>query len=179
VIASISSDPDLARFYEIDWQIIPNMIMDLTVPPLTRVMTVYYAGQIFLVVTLAFIMSGALALNRALFGRPSPLPLVAFPLLYNYIFLTGLTNYIFGIGLSRWALACWIWLREHPCPFVSQFPLCSSVLLSSFRSRDLRRGSPCDRIVAALVAAQRTADLAFIGVRRDRNSVFGRHSTAV
>jgi hypothetical protein len=116
VIATISSDPDLARFYEIDWQIIPNMMMDLTVPPLTRVMTVYHAGQIFLVVTFALIMSGALALNRALFGRSSPLPLVAFPLLYNYIFLTGLTNYIFGIGLSLWALAGWIWLREHPWP---------------------------------------------------------------
>ena len=41
------------------------------------------------------------------------LSLVAFPLLYNYVFLTGLVNYIFGIGLSLWALACWIWLRER------------------------------------------------------------------
>src|SRR5262249_42006036 len=57
--------------------------------------------------------SGAVALNRVLFGRWSPFPLVASPLLYNYIFLIGLVNYFFGIGLSLWALACWIWLRER------------------------------------------------------------------
>src|SRR5258707_3900159 len=100
VIATISNDPDLARFYEINWQIMPNLVMDLTVPPLVRLMTIYHAGQIFLVATFALVMSGALALNHALFGRWSALPLVAFPLLYNYIFLTGLMNYIFGIGLS-------------------------------------------------------------------------------
>src|SRR5712672_365250 len=61
-------------------------------------------------------MSGALALNHALFGRWSALPLVAFPLVYINIFLTGLMNYICGIGLALWALACWIWLREHPWP---------------------------------------------------------------
>jgi hypothetical protein len=113
VIATINKDPDLALFYEIDWQIIPNLMMDLTIPLLAPVVPIYHAGQIFLVATFALIMSGALALNRALFDRWSVFPLVAFPLLYNYIFLIGLVNYIFGIGLSLWALACWIWLRER------------------------------------------------------------------
>src|SRR6266852_3219038 len=36
VIAAINSDPDLARFYEIDWQPIPNLMMDLIVPVLAR-----------------------------------------------------------------------------------------------------------------------------------------------
>src|SRR2546422_672443 len=43
----------------------------------------------------------------------SAAPLMATPLLYNYIFLTGLMNYIFGIGLALWALACWISLRQR------------------------------------------------------------------
>ena len=37
VIASIGSDPDLSRYYEIDWQIVPNLMMDLFVPPLNRI----------------------------------------------------------------------------------------------------------------------------------------------
>ena len=41
VIATIDADPDLARFYEIDWQVIPNLMMDLVVPVLERVMNVY------------------------------------------------------------------------------------------------------------------------------------------
>ena len=32
VIATVNSDPDLARFYEIDWQLLPNLMMDLLVP---------------------------------------------------------------------------------------------------------------------------------------------------
>jgi hypothetical protein len=113
VLATIGKDPDLARFYEIDWQIIPNLMMDLTVPWLARVIPIYKAGQIFLVSTFLLIISGSLALNRALFGRWSAAPLMATPLLYNYIFLTGLMNYIFGIGLALWALACWISLRQR------------------------------------------------------------------
>ena len=38
------------------------------------------------------------ALNRALIGRWSVFPLFTFPLVYNYVFLVGLMNYLFGIG---------------------------------------------------------------------------------
>jgi len=113
VIASIGRDPDLTRFYEIDWQIIPNLMMDLVVPRLTAFMTVYHAGQLFTVATFVLIASGTLALNRALFGSWSVLPLISFPLLYNHVFLVGVMNYMFGIGLALWGMAAWIVLRER------------------------------------------------------------------
>src|SRR5947209_11308603 len=116
VIATIGSDPDLSRFYEIDWQIIPNLMMDLVIPRLVRFMTVYHAGQVFTVATFLLIISGALALNRALFGSWSVLPLVAFPLLYNHVFLVGVMNYMFGLGLALWGLAAWVGLRERGWP---------------------------------------------------------------
>jgi hypothetical protein len=113
VIANINTDPDLARFYEIDWQIIPNLMMDLIVPSLMRVMNIYAAGQTYTIASFALILSGTVALHRQLFGRWSVLPLIAFPLLYNNVFLVGTMNYVFGIGLALWALASWIWLRER------------------------------------------------------------------
>jgi hypothetical protein len=113
VIAVIGQDHNLARFYEIDWQIIPNLVMDLVVPPLMRTINVYVAGQIFTILTFAMILSGTLALNRALFRRWSALPLIACPLLYNYAFLVGLMNYFFGVGLALWGLAFWLGLRER------------------------------------------------------------------
>ena len=58
-----------------------------------------------------------LAFNRALFGRWSVLPLIAIPLLYNHVFLVGVMNYLFGIGLAMWALAAWIYLREWAWPW--------------------------------------------------------------
>jgi hypothetical protein len=113
VIASIRHDADLSRFYEIDWQIIPNLMMDLVVPRLTAFMTVYHAGQVFTIAAFVLIGSGTLMLNRALFGSWSVLPLISLPLLYNHIFLVGVMNYVFGIGLALWGLALWIFLRER------------------------------------------------------------------
>jgi hypothetical protein len=129
VIATISSNAQLARFYEIDWVGIPNLTMDILVPPLARVMNVYLAGQVFIVTMFALIISGALVLSRALIGRWTVLPLFALPLLYNYVFLVGLMNYMFGIGVALWAMAGWVALREQVWP--KRFALsaaCAAVL---------------------------------------------------
>lgn len=116
VIAAMGKDASLSAYYSIEWQIIPNLMMDLVVPVVARVTNVYLAGQLFTVLSFTLIMSGTLALNRSLFGQWSVSPLVALPLLYNNVFLVGVMNYIFGIGLSLWALGVWIWLRERPRP---------------------------------------------------------------
>jgi hypothetical protein len=114
VIDAIGNDPDLDRFYRIEWQPIPNLMMDLVVPVLHRFMDIYRAGQIFTISIFAGILSGALALDRALNGRWSALPLIASPLLYNGVLLVGVMNYLFGIGLALWGFAAWIALRERP-----------------------------------------------------------------
>ena len=116
VIATIDKNPNLAKFYQIDWAIIPNLTMDLVVPWFTRFVNVYVAGKFFTVTMFAVIGSGVLVLNRVLTGRWSILPLVALPLLYNYVFLVGLINYLFGVGIALWALAGWIALRDRPWP---------------------------------------------------------------
>lgn len=116
VMATLAKNPQLANFYEVHWQVIPNLTMDLIVPLLARFMNIYLAGQAYIVMMFALIISGTLALNRALIGRWSALPLFAFPLLYNYVFLVGLMNYIFGIGVVLWALAGWIAVRERVWP---------------------------------------------------------------
>ncbi|MBV9347996.1 MAG: hypothetical protein JOZ70_01635 [Pseudolabrys sp.] len=116
-IAVLARNPQLAAFYEVNWQVIPNLTMDLIVPVLAQGMSVYLAGQIFMVGMFALIISGALALNRVLIGRWTVLPLFAIPLLYNYVFLIGLMNYLFGVGVSLWALAGWIALRDRIWPY--------------------------------------------------------------
>lgn len=116
VIATLSKNAQLAQFYEINWQIIPNLTMDFIVPPLARVMNIYLAGEAYIVAMFALIISGVLMLNRSLIGRWSVLPLFAIPLLYNYIFLVGLMNYLFGVGVAIWALAGWIAARERRWP---------------------------------------------------------------
>ena len=154
VIATIRSNADLARFYEIDWQIIPNLAMDLIVPFIGRYASIYLAGQIFTVGVFALIISGTLALNRTLVGRWSVLPFVALPLLYNYVFLVGLMNYMFGVGLALWAMATWIWLRERSWPLrlaVSTAFAVGTVLLPPVGARHLRHRPDGLRAAAAVV----------------------------
>ena len=55
VIDAIATDPNLARYYTVEWQIIPNLMIDLIVPVLHRFMSVYLAGQIFTIAAFALI----------------------------------------------------------------------------------------------------------------------------
>lgn len=118
VLATLDHNPRLAEYYTINWQVIPNLTMDVIVPWLARMgVNIYVAGQIYMVAMFALIMSGALALNRALIGRWSTTPLFGYPLLYNFVFLVGLMNYLFGIGIALWAMAGWVALRERAWPY--------------------------------------------------------------
>jgi len=117
VIDAIGSDPDLQRFYRIEWGAIPNLMMDLVVPVLHRFLDIYVAGEIFTLSIFAVILSGALVLSRALNGRWSAVPLLASPFLYCGVLLVGVMNYLFGIGLALWAFAAWVALRERPWPW--------------------------------------------------------------
>ena len=136
VIADHGQNANLSKYYEIDWEILPNLMMDLVVPQIARWVNVYLASQIFTVSIFMLIMSGTFALNRALFKRWSMLPLIAFPLLYNYMFLIGVMNYFFGIGLALWGLAGWIHLRNRAWPM--RYAVSALVALgSTVRSRRL------------------------------------------
>src|SRR3990167_6206558 len=55
VIATLGKNPTLADFYEVNWQVIPNLTMDFIVPLLARVMNIYLAGQVFIVTMFALI----------------------------------------------------------------------------------------------------------------------------
>ncbi len=116
VIAVRGRDPFLDTFYSIDWQLIPNLAMDLIVPVLARVMDVYRAGQVFTALTVLAIVTGPMAVHRALYGRLNPFPLVAFVVVYNGIFLFGMMNFLLGVGLAMWGLAVWIGMRERAVP---------------------------------------------------------------
>ena len=91
-------------------------MMDLVVPVLGRVASIYLAGQLFTAATFALIVSGRARAPpsslRALVGAAAGVH----PLLYNHVFLVGVMNYVFGIGLALWALAAWVALREGTWP---------------------------------------------------------------
>ncbi len=114
VIAAQGRDVHLDAFYEIRWQLIPNLAMDLIVPALDRVMSIWRAGQVFTALTVLATVTGPMMVHKALYGRINAFPLVAFVIVYNGIFLFGMMNFLLGVGLAMWGLAAWIALQDKP-----------------------------------------------------------------
>lgn len=114
VIASQGRDALLAQFYQIDWKLIPNLAMDVIVPPLIPPFGVYAAGKLFLALMMGLLIVGPQLVHHALFGRWSFAPLVAALFLYNGLANAGTVNYLFGLGLALVGIAAWIALRDRP-----------------------------------------------------------------
>src|SRR5438876_229590 len=113
ILADQDRSAILRQYYALDWRPIPNLAMDLIVPPLARIMPLAAAGKVFILAIFLLIAGGAALLHRVLFGRWSAWSLLAFLLLYNRILLWGFLNFLFGVGLVLVATALWIGLRDR------------------------------------------------------------------
>lgn len=112
IIAFGAGDPLLSTFYTIQWKLVPNLAMDLIVPPLAHVVGIFTAGKLFILAYMALIFTGIQAVHYALFRRLSLGPLIAALFIYNGENRDGVVNYLFGIGLALWGFAAWIALRR-------------------------------------------------------------------
>jgi hypothetical protein len=115
ILADLARSPDLQQFYAVVWRPVPDLAMDAIVPALAQIMPLAIAGKAFVLLTMLLLAGGAAALHRALFGRWSAWPCLAFLLLYSRILLWGFLNYLFGLGLALCAMAVWVALgRRSP-----------------------------------------------------------------
>lgn len=114
ILINLETSALLQRYYEIVLSAQPNLAMDLIVPVLARVMPLEAAGKTFIVLTLLSLAGGTLALHRAIFRRWSLWPLLAFPFLYNRMFLWGFVGYLFSLGVALSGIAAWVALRDRP-----------------------------------------------------------------
>lgn len=110
ILAHWQASPDLQAHYVVGSFLLPNIAFDVIAVLLAHVMPLELAGRVFIGLTLALQLSGCMALHRVLHGRYGLWPLVAGLFLYNWIFLFGFLNYLFGVGLLLWAAAVWIGL---------------------------------------------------------------------
>jgi hypothetical protein len=112
IVSNIQNSEILQEFYSIQWNMIPNLVMDTIVPLLAKVMSVEISGKVFISLIFFLISSGTLALHYTIHRQISFLPLLAFMFLYNRLFLWGFLNYLFGIGIALWGLAAWIYFEN-------------------------------------------------------------------
>ncbi|HKX09338.1 MAG TPA: hypothetical protein VJN67_14155 [Stellaceae bacterium] len=105
--------PYARNWYQADWAVMPNLAIDIIVPPLASLVGTLPAVNAFVGLTLFLTFSGVLALHYALYGRLSWLPLGACLFIYNQVLFFGFLNYLFGIGLALWALAAWFYFEDR------------------------------------------------------------------
>ncbi len=108
VLIRLHDDPILAAMYEIRWAVIPNLAIDVVVPPLSHVVRLDVAGRIFLGMALLFPVAGVVAAHRAAFGGRSYWPLAAAMVAYNSLFFWGFVNFLVGLGLALFGVALWL-----------------------------------------------------------------------
>lgn len=132
IIANLANSADLARYYIVKWEFIPNLAMDLLVPLTMPALSAETASQLFAALSLFLMVSGTIVLHRTLYGRWTLVPFLAFLLLYNRVFLWGFLNYLFSVGLALWMFAAYIYFRDRNKALrIAAFTLLSVILLVS------------------------------------------------
>lgn len=113
VLAFGQDDPVLSRIYAQDWQIIPNLAIDVVLTGLVKVLPVYVAGRVMLGMILVLNYAAILLYSRAVFGRWSWWPVAAALMGYHALFLMGFMNYQVGIALAMMTAAGWHAFRDR------------------------------------------------------------------
>jgi hypothetical protein len=113
VLAFGQEDPVLSRIYAQDWQIIPNLAIDVVLTGLVKVLPVYVAGRVMLGMILVLNYAAILLYSRAVFGRWSWWPVAAALMGYHALFLMGFMNYQVGIALAMMTAAGWHAFRDR------------------------------------------------------------------
>ena len=107
------SNPLLSKFYSVIWRLISDLAGDATVPIFNKILNIYTAGKLFVLLIMISITSGTYALHYALYRRSTG-SAVCFLFIFNGIFMYGFLNYLFSIGVALWATAGWVAVRERP-----------------------------------------------------------------
>lgn len=115
ILANLDTSPHLSRFFEADWRVLPNLGFELIGLPLVWLLgSAEMAGRATLLIAIAAFLGGAVALNRAVNGRWSALPLVLAVVVYNYILLMGFMSFLLSLGGFLFAAALWISVAKRP-----------------------------------------------------------------
>jgi hypothetical protein len=113
ILAQGDGDPVLAAMYRPSWAIIPNLAMDVILPPLIRVLPVHVAGRMLIGLAMLLPVAGGILYSRACFGRHSVWALGTCLVSANGLFLLGFINFQISIGLALICAAVWLLRRER------------------------------------------------------------------
>lgn len=105
--------PFLQQLFIFDLKPMPNLAIDLVVPPLLSVLDPIPAVKVFLSLLVVLFAAGCHLAGQAFYGRPVWTAPVASCCVFNATFLFGFVNSVAGSALFLLAFAIWMRFRPH------------------------------------------------------------------
>lgn len=103
----------ISKYYGVQWNAIPNLAMDVIVPVISNYLPLIKSGKIFLYLIMILQATGVMAIQFALYREFNYLSLFSFIFIPNLALLMGFINFSFGVGLTLWSFAGWIYIRNY------------------------------------------------------------------
>jgi len=106
--AFIWTSEHLQRYYALSFDLIPDLMMDMTVPWLAHLTGTYAAGAVAVAIALLLPPLAGLSISRILAGNSTPwLALFGFVPLFGAPIAWGFVNFVASGGIALFALLAW------------------------------------------------------------------------
>jgi hypothetical protein len=112
VLRAQPGDP-LLDYYEVSWQVIPNLGADVLLLGLSHVGSLAGASKIVFVLCAMLWLAAPLILHRAVYGRISIAPLIAGLFLFNRVEDLGFLSFWLGSSLAVIGFAIWVLVENR------------------------------------------------------------------
>jgi hypothetical protein len=112
VLINYDQTPFFQQNFQVAYEPIPNMAIDLIVIPLTNLFDIFTADHIFLTLTSVLFALGCHLTGERKAGKVSFSAVFAVFLVYSGTFFYGYVNYVFSVALFLIAFGCWLRWRE-------------------------------------------------------------------
>lgn len=106
------NDPELSQMFRPNWQILPNIGIDIIGTALLKVTSMHVGGRILLALSLFAPVIGVIFYSRVAFGRFTYWSLASGVVAYNGLFFLGFMNFLLSLGLAFAGAACWLAQRR-------------------------------------------------------------------
>jgi len=112
ILANYAETPFFQQNFQIVYEPIPNLALDLIVVPLMNVFDIFAANHLFLTLTIVLFALGCHLISAQKTEKYSFSAVPAAFLIYGGTFFYGYVNYVFGIALFLVAFGLWLRWRE-------------------------------------------------------------------
>ncbi|MDH7474725.1 MAG: hypothetical protein QHJ74_12075 [Anaerolineae bacterium] len=136
------NDPnfDYAQNFILSWRPVPNMLADVIMAGLARVVTTPLAGKLVLSLYIVLFPASIFYLVNAIDRNKLLLGFFGFPLTYNWFFNMGFLNFCLGLPVYFFAVGFWWKTRSGQCNKVKRWVVLGLLTLLIYLSHFLTFG---------------------------------------